>query len=230
MGILMLGKLRNQILEKLCATFSRSRGCSKQLRYISLCHLFTLRSGLKVPPRSLYLVLNLLSRGSLDDGQRLLPRFATENGFQGFSREVNQGSRVSWKTLMSFLRTRPPLIILASVESAHSTRLENNWRAGPESNLGPFLSPFFFIANVNQNSKSLSCPCRSDGVSRLIPSRLRSRSTFVLQRSRSKSCSKHLQPSTTPKQVRRPFACASLLPPLLLSLGNLHNIALYAIP
>jgi hypothetical protein len=94
MRILILGRLRNQISETFCATFSRSRGCSKQLRYISLCHLFTLRSGLKVSPRSLYLVLNLLSRGSLDDGQRLLPRFTTENGFQGFSREVNQGSRV----------------------------------------------------------------------------------------------------------------------------------------
>jgi hypothetical protein len=38
-GILLLEGLRNQISETVCEAFSRSRECSKDLRYISLCHL-----------------------------------------------------------------------------------------------------------------------------------------------------------------------------------------------
>jgi hypothetical protein len=118
------------------------------------------------------------------------PGLQRKVGFQGFSREVNQGSRVfleDFDVISEDAATidyfGPQLKVLIQL------RLENNWRAGPESNLGQFLFSFFFDENVNQNSRSLSCPGRSDGVSRLIPSRLRSRSTFVLQRSRSKSCS-----------------------------------------
>jgi hypothetical protein len=101
-------------------------------------------------------------------------------------------------------------------------RLENNWRAGPESNSRQFLFPFSFYADVNQNSKCLSCHCYSDAVSRLIPSRLRSRSTLVLQRSRSKSCS---QPPPTILQPRNTFDGHLHAPPF--SLHSCYLLEIY---